>query len=105
MKLFIAVVAVLLVSFGVVYMVTKGSPQPTKSDIAYVLDQYLKYSPVRWDFKFGKETKASNGAPAWPIIFEILTSTAGENEKVETFTLLFYREGYEWKTEKIEYKN
>ena len=102
MKLNIAIVVVLLITFVVVYMVTRGSPQPTRADIEYNIERHLKYMPARWDYKFGKETKASNGTHAWPVIFEILTSSAGVNEKVETFTLLFYREGYEWKTEKVE---
>lgn len=104
MKLSIAVVVVLLITFGAVYMVTKGSPQPTRADIEYNLERHLKYMPSRWDYKFGKETKTSNGTPAWPVIFEIITSSAGENEKVETFTLLFYKEGYDWETEKVESK-
>jgi hypothetical protein len=101
MEFFIAVVVILLIFFGVVYTVTKGSPQPTRADIEYALKKYLGYSPIEWDFKFGKETKASNGNPAWPVIYHITTSSVGKGRREIILKLLFYREGYDWKTEKI----
>lgn len=101
MKFFIACIVLLFIVFGAVYMVTKTSPRPTQADIEYALVNTLKYTPIKWDFKFGMETRASNGAPAWPVIFDIITSE-GTTKKIVTFKLLFYKEGYEWKTEKIE---
>ena len=101
MKFFIACVVLILIIFGVVYKVTKTSPRPTQEDIKYALVNTLKYTPIKWDYKFGRETKASNGAPAWPVIFDITTSE-GTTKKIVTLKLLFYMEGVEWKTEKIE---
>lgn len=102
MKLFMAVAIVLIIALGSVYLVTKGSPRPTTADIEVGLNQYLKYTPIKWDFKFGKETKTANGVPAWSVIYHITTSSAGTNEQNVTLILLFHKEGYEWVTEKKE---
>ena len=101
MKYYIACIVLLLIIFFAVYKVTRTSPQPSQADIEYALVNTLKYTPIKWDFKFGRETKASNGAPAWPVIFEI-TTFSGTIKNIVTLKLLFYKEGYEWKTEKIE---
>ena len=101
MKFIIPVIVLALIIFGAVYMVTKSSPQPSQNDIQYALENTLKYSPIKWDYKFEKETKASNGSPAWPVTFEVTTSE-GITKKIVTFKLLFYKDGYDWKTEKIE---
>ena len=102
MKLFIAVVIVLALAFCVVFYVTKDSPQPTQADIEFLLKRNLGFSPIKWEFKFGKETKTSKGIPAWPVIYNITTSSVGTETKIITVTYLFYKEGYDWKIEKVE---
>jgi hypothetical protein len=101
MKYSIASFVLLIVIFGAVYMITNKSPRPSQNEIEFALTNTLKYNPIKWDFKFGKETKASNGVPAWPVTYEITTSE-GTEKKIVTLTLLFYKEGYDWKTEKVE---
>ena len=101
MKLFIISVLVIIISVAVVYIVTKGSPKPNKYALKYALEKHLDFTPIQWDCDFGKEVKRPDGTPAWPVTYNITTSSVGKDSEIMTLKVLFYKVGYDWKTEKI----
>ena len=101
MKLFITVVLVIAFSLGVVYLMTGGSPQPDKYVISHALEEYMDYKPMQWDWKFGRETTNAEGIPAWPVTYHVTTSSPGKGKEIKMFTLLFWKDGYNWKTAEL----
>ena len=101
MKLFIVIVMVLFVALGVVYNVSKASPRPNKSAVAFALERNVNYTPVLWNYEFGDETARADGTPAWPVIYNITTSSPGKGKEIVEMKLLFYLDGLDWKTDKI----
>ena len=100
MKLLAAsLIVVLCFCFGI-YYVTQQAPTPNSAIIQFALDRYIDFTPMKWDYEFGKESTAANGTPAKPVIYHIIT-TEGRKQKELELTLLFYKEGDEWKTEKL----
>jgi len=102
MRLFIPVIIIIIVFFGFIYILTRGSERPSGAVIEQGLLHNLNFEPMKWDYKMGKETKASNGKPAWPVVYHITTSEKGTEKEIITLKLLFYQEGIIWKTEKVE---
>ena len=101
MKLFIITVLVIIISFGIVYNFSKGSPRPNKYALKYGLEKHLDFTPIQWDCDFGKEIIRPDGIPAWPVTYNITTSSVGKDSEIMTLKILFYKVGYDWKTEKI----
>ena len=101
MKLFIISVLVIIISVGVVYNITKGSPRPNKYALQYGLEKHLDFTPIQWNCDFGEEVIRPDGTPAWPVTYNITTSSVGKDNEIMTVKVLFYKVGYDWKTEKI----
>jgi len=101
MKLFALGIIVILCFLGAIYFFTQQAPTPNTAAIQFALDRYIDFTPMKWDYEFGKETVTKDGTPAKPVIYHI-TTTEGRQQKEVVITLLFYKDGDEWKTEKEE---
>lgn len=96
----ISVIILALTAFGV-YHVMKGSPKPNKSEIAYAYERLIKTPAIKWTYEFGDETRTAEGTPAWPVIYRLTLSGEGMQTREETITLLFWKDGLEWRTKRM----
>ena len=100
MKFLALGIIVILCFFVGIYFITQQAPTPNAAAIQFALDRYIDFTPMKWDYEFGKESTTTNGTPAKPVIYHI-TTTEGRKQKEVELTLLFYKVDKEWKTEKL----